>query len=209
MPKRRRPLAVAALLLFALAGCDAFGFGGAQSALTYRLPYADGTMVEVTADADTHEPQGAYDLRAFGGLGLRKYRVVAAQAGVVRYIVDDATNVCCDGDCANNYVWIEHARGEWSKYSHMATGSVTDDAGLAVGDEVEAGTFLGYESDVGRACGVHLHFEVGVPDDPAEPLVDESVGELDGERVVPRFCGVEGGTLYEGDEVEAAGCGVE
>ncbi len=86
---------------------------------------------------------------------------------------------------------------------------MTGDAGLAVGDEVEAGTFLGYESDVGRACGVHLHFEVGVPDDPAEPLVDERVGELDGERVVPRYCGVEGGMLYEGDEVEAGGCGVE
>ncbi len=111
MPKRRRSLSVAVLMLFAIAGCDAFGFGGAQSALTYRLPYADGTEVEVTADADTHEPPGAYDMQAFGGWRLGRYRVVAAQDGIVRIIVDDRTKRCCEGECGNNYVWIEHARG--------------------------------------------------------------------------------------------------
>lgn len=199
-------LAVLAAALCLLGGCDDPAGGAAVSTLRYRLPYADGTKIEVAADARTHDPPTAFDLVAQGGFGFRRHRVVAAQDGVVRIVVDGRSANCCDGECGNNYVWIEHAGGEWSKYSHLATDSVTDDAGLSVGDEVAAGTFLGFESDVGRACGVHLHFEVGVPDDPEAPLADTSIGLLAGEKVVPRFCGVEGGVLSEGDEVVAEGC---
>lgn len=220
-PPRRSPIVVLLLVLvLAASACDGVPFGMGRSANRYRVPYADGTEVEVRADAQTHDPPGAYDLRALEGWGLRRARVVAAADGIVRFIVDGRTRSCdCeDGTCGNNYVWIEHANGEWSKYTHLATGSVTGKAGLAVGDEVAAGTFLGYESDVGDACGVHLHFEVVVPDEPGRPRADPSTGWLEGERVVPRFCGVGGGggdedveggdgVLREGDEVEAGGCG--
>ena len=36
---------------------------------------------------------------------------------------------------SNNYVWIRHANGEWTKYTHFETDSVDDD--LDVGDVVE------------------------------------------------------------------------
>lgn len=61
----------------------------------------------------------------------------------------------------NNYVWIAHPNGEWTKYSHFRTGTVTTDQGWAVGDTVQVGQVLGEEGDVGRASGgTHLHFEV-------------------------------------------------
>lgn len=80
----------------------------------------------------------------------------------------------------NNYVWIEHPNGEWSKYTHLATGSVPGT--LVVGGPVTAGQVLGIEADVGRAtgapscmgppstagCGRHLHHEIAVPTDPTD-----------------------------------------
>lgn len=93
---------------------------------------------------------------------------------------------CCEtdfesngGDCpgagtcaaANNFVWIEHPNGEWTKYTHMLFGSVgqgldnngNPGAGRFVGEFVAAGTSLGIEGDVGYASGPHVHFEVGRP----------------------------------------------
>lgn len=71
----------------------------------------------------------------------------------------------------NNFVWIEHPNGEWTKYTHMLQGSVgqgTDNngnpgAGRFVGEFINAGTDLGIEGDVGFASGPHVHFEVAVP----------------------------------------------
>lgn len=69
----------------------------------------------------------------------------------------------------NNYVWIRHPNGEWSKYTHMATGSVTGAPGnLSVGDTVLVGQPLGLEADIGRAGGRHLHHEVAAPNNPAD-----------------------------------------
>lgn len=64
---------------------------------------------------------------------------------------------------------------EWTKYSHMQTGSVTEEAGLSVGDWVTAGTFVGLEGDIGLATAVHLHWEVNWLD-PDAPLSDPSGG---------------------------------
>ncbi|GMU20668.1 MAG: hypothetical protein AMXMBFR13_07650 [Phycisphaerae bacterium] len=73
---------------------------------------------------------------------------------------------------ANNFVWMEHPNGEWTKYTHMQRGSVgpgpdnngNPGAGRFVGEFVAAGTPLGLEGDVGIASGPHLHFEVAVPE---------------------------------------------
>ena len=77
----------------------------------------------------------------------------------------------------NNYVWIRHPNGEWSKYTHMATGSVTGAPGnLSVGDTVLVGQALGIEADIGRATGRHLHHEVAIPTNPGDdtPFGDSS-----------------------------------
>lgn len=72
----------------------------------------------------------------------------------------------------NNFVWMEHPNGEWTKYTHMQRGSVgtgTDNngnpgAGRVVNQFVNAGAPLGIEGDVGIAGGPHVHFEVAVPE---------------------------------------------
>ena len=66
-------------------------------------------------------------------------------------------------------MWIEHANGEWTNYSHPARGSVSELAKLKVGDWVEAGAFIGVEAAVGCAMLDHVHFEVAVPD-PETPI---------------------------------------
>jgi hypothetical protein len=42
-------------------------------------------------------------------------------------------------DCHNNYVWIAHLNGEWTNYSHLIRGSVTEGAKRKVCDLVKAG----------------------------------------------------------------------
>jgi hypothetical protein len=136
----------------------------------YRIPYADNTTVKVGRDHNTHTPKGRYDMNGQGG---GPYKIVAAADGVIKFIEDGfSKRIKCkdeDGNSIpiseqqNNFVWISHSNGEWTKYTHMAKGSVTGKAKLKVGDTVKAGTYLGDESDVGCAGGVHLHFEVGVP----------------------------------------------
>ncbi len=141
----------------------------------YRIPYVSSTLMSVSRDHFTHtstqgDVTGRYDLVGTGlGTGCTKYKLAAAAKGIVRRVVDNHnTNCGTDGcDDYNNYVWIEHANGEWTKYTHMKQYSASQDAAIAVGDTVCAGTFLGYECDIGFASGQHLHFEVRRPLNPA------------------------------------------
>jgi len=82
-------------------------------------------------------------------------------------------------------VWIEHANGEWTKYTHFETDSVTD-LGWAIGDHIDAGDPLGFEGDVGHATGEHLHFEVAVPDDPSNRVTGG--GFVIGQNRIPLIC---------------------
>jgi murein DD-endopeptidase MepM/ murein hydrolase activator NlpD len=127
------------------------------------------------------------------------YLITAARAGTIRFIVDG--NAEPTGD--NNYVWIEHADGEWSKYTHFQTGSVTG-RGHQAGDFVNAGTILGREGDVGQAGGDHLHFEIAVPDSITSPI--DSGGFIRGLNRVPRICGIPGNAYFRGQTYTAAAC---
>lgn len=158
----------------------------------YRVPYSTGFPITVTNNHFTHDPLGRYDMSGFsnGSSCSSNYPIVAAAEGIIRFIVDD-NNVRppgCDPNCANfnNYVWIEHANGEWSKYSHMKQNSTTVDAGLSEGDQVCAGTFLGYECDVGQATGPHLHFEVRRPNDSTNVQIQAAGGFMtDAVHLIP------------------------
>lgn len=171
----------------------------------YRIPYKTGTRVTVRQDHLTHDPPTRVDLK---GAGSAPRRILAAADGTIRFIVDRFGENRPDGDpCNNNYVWIEHPTGEWTKYSHFVQGSVTEEAGLSVGDRVSAGRFLGFEGNVGCAHSVHLHFEVAVPEDPADPI--DSEGFIRGGNArnrVPWICGVPGATLVKGQTHTAAPC---
>src|SRR5687768_14744070 len=107
----------------------------AQSAGVYRLPYAGGTRVSVFDDDRTHRPLGAVDLVGEPREG-RAHRVVAAAAGVVMAIEDGYERQLSGrpaAECQNNYVWIAHANGEWTLYSHMRRGTTRAKARLKVG----------------------------------------------------------------------------
>jgi len=175
----------------------------------YRLPYADGTAVKVFDDFQTHRPVGREDLYAVRG--KEPFRVVAAADGRIMAIQDsygEQQSGRAAALCHNNYVWIAHANGEWTNYSHIARGSVTGKAGLKVGDRVKAGQYIGDEDAIGCAMLKHVHFEVAVPD--AKTPIDEG-GFLEGneggkrERN-PRFCGVPGEVAKKDAEYVAISC---
>ena len=195
-----------------------------QKSLTYyRIPYADGTNVKVGRDFNTHNPFGRIDMHGKGG---GTHRIVAAADGTIRYIQDSRTKnqwperlFRNTRSCLNNYVWIEHANGEWSKYSHMEFGSTTIKAKLKEGQWVAEGTYLGDEGKVGCASRDHLHFqiyEIGT-----KPEIDSNHGDFDyhvnaeGERVRlgyldhrnPQFLDLAGNifTLKDGETYVAGG----
>jgi hypothetical protein len=173
----------------------------------YRVPYENGTSVGVTNDFIKHKPLGRIDMSGKGGDG--EYKIVAAADGTVRYVVDNFSKTGIDGDkepCTNNYVWIEHATGEWTKYSHMQQNSSTQKAKLKVGQFVKMGTYLGDEGKVGCASGDHLHFEVGVPR-ATNPVTTTGgfLADNDGSKRNrdPRICGIAGGIFKSGESYEA------
>lgn len=191
------------------APCVAFEF----SRGTYRLPYTNGVTINVNQDHLTHNPSKTrYDLAGQSGGGGAPFPIVAAAAGTVMIIVDNNNVTCTTNGCSafNNYVWLRHANGEWSKYTHFLRGSVRTNAGLTVGASVVAGQYLGDEGAVGAATGVHLHFEVGVPDNTntlAQALDIPNGGFLNGPNRIPLFCGVPGGILYRNNQFVAGNCG--
>lgn len=189
-----KPLAGAVSLLLASA---AFAQTITPSAGFYRIPYANGTEVRVSNDHLTHSPVGRIDMS--GRSGSEPYRIVAAADGTIRAIVDNFSARQDSGPgvtCNNNYVWIEHGNGEWTKYSHMRQNSTTQKAGRSVGNRVRAGDYLGDEGQVGCASGPHLHFEVGVPraTDPftvSGGFLNDNAGSA--RNRIPRICGIAGG----------------
>jgi murein DD-endopeptidase MepM/ murein hydrolase activator NlpD len=183
--------------------------GSTASKGFYRLPFADGTRVKVFDDFASHRPVGRIDLYAVDG--AKPYRVVAAAGGRIMAIQDgfsEQHSGRAAKDCHNNYVWIAHANGEWTNYSHVEHGSVSGAAHLRVGDRVRAGQFLGYEAAIGCAMLDHVHFEVAVP---ARPTAIDAGGFLidnDGSKRErnARFCGVPGETVVKGADYIARSC---
>jgi hypothetical protein len=113
----------------------------------------------------------------------------------------------------NNYVWIEHPNGEWSKYTHFATRSASQAPGFwSVGDTVLVGQVLGIESDVGRAGGRHLHHEIAVPNNPNDPTpFSDPTGDgrflggfIQGTNLVPFVCDIGAPNLYVKNAVYTA-----
>lgn len=210
MKRFKRPPAFGLLVILAVGPAVAQRSAPVQSSQSlYRLPYADGTTIEVFDDVATHRPVGRTDLFAVDG--RRPYRVVVAAAGRIMAIQDgysEQQSGRAASECRNNFVWIAHPNGEWTNYSHLAHGSVTGRAGRRVGDWVEAGADLGDEGAVGCAMLDHVHFEVAVPrrDAPIDAggfLNDNS----DGVRLrIPRFCGVAGQRVRKGERYSAVPC---
>lgn len=172
----------------------------AKSKGLYAIPYEPGVTVHVTNDHLTHSPKNRIDMSGTSPAG--PYKIVAAQSGNIKFI-EDSHNV--NGGCENNnYVWIAHSNGEWTKYAHIAQNSATVDAGLRVGDTVTVGQFLGIESDIGCASDDHLHFEVAVPDNLRDPI-DPVGGYIKGTNRIPRICGIPDNIFVAGTSYKVPG----
>ena len=132
---------------------------------------------------------------------------------------NDPENTVPDGTiCSdyNNYVWIEHPNGEYTKYSHLGTGTVSDN-GWSEGDWINAGEVIGLENDPGAAsCGgcepddraYHLHWEVAFADNPGDDLEWGELGGFiqNGSRVPAVVCDVPGNELLAGESYTANPC---
>jgi len=176
----------------------------------YRIPFVDGSVVKVSNDHFNHCPRGRIDM--FGKDGNGTYKVAAAADGWIRAI-EDVNSIQCDckvTNCRNNYVWIEHPNGEWTKYTHMVKNSVTS-LGHKVGDWVTAGTYLGIEGKVGCASGLHEHFEVAqLINGATTPGIIEYGGYINedsAKNVIPVICSITGNVFVENTEYVAGPCG--
>ena len=121
----------------------------------YRVPYSidatAGEYVKVNSQNVLQLGHGGFDLTGRPRIPWDEmgpplgYPLVAVADGWVRRIVDSNTG-CCKGcqDC-NNQLWIEHDRGEFTAYYHIAPGSAT----VSVGDPVQQGDVIAFEGDVG------------------------------------------------------------
>jgi Peptidase family M23 len=179
----------------------------------YRVPYFAGTSVHISNDHYTHSPVGRYDMSGNGNGSScsSNYIIAAAAAGYVRRIEDDhdVHGPDCTSNCSdyNNYVWVEHANGEWTKYSHMKKNSTTVNAGLVVGAFVQAGQLLGYECEIGQASGPHLHFEVRHPNNPSNVQISTLGGFMsDANHRIPVICGQSKNYFEDGDDITSAAC---
>lgn len=175
----------------------------------YRIPYQDNIMVSVTNDHIKHCPRGAIDMS--GNSGNSSYNIVAAASGWIRAISDSHNQQCTchNGDnCDNNYVWMEHPNGEWTKYTHVQYHTASDlhDEG----DWVTVGSVIGVEGTVGCSTGDHCHFEVAVPFAGVDDLYfDTGGGWIDKDsamNLVPLFCNVPGYIMKSGESYFAADC---
>lgn len=82
-------------------------------------------------------------------------RVVIAAPGAVIY---ESRGGGYNDGWGNQYI-VDHGHGIYTTYNHLATGTMQ----LAVGQQVDAGTYVGQMGDTGRTNGeVHLHFEVRI-----------------------------------------------
>jgi hypothetical protein len=106
--------------------------------------------------------------------------VVAAAPGIILYKQDGNFDRNCDGeDLPWNAIFIQHSNGYVTWYGHLKDGSLTE---KFVGEEIEAGEYLGVVGSSGISLQPHLHFEVHDENDniidpylgPCNPTADES-----------------------------------
>ena len=86
----------------------------------------------------------------------------AVAAGEVTQVTDDAWGL-------GKWVVISHTVGDQSfqsLYAHM----IRDSTGVRVGQQVQAGDYIGRVGNSGTSTGAHLHFEILVDGTPVDPF---------------------------------------
>jgi murein DD-endopeptidase MepM/ murein hydrolase activator NlpD len=86
--------------------------------------------------------------------------VLAADQGLVTFVKDDSYvgGPSIEYWLDSNFIVIQHAKGEYSRYDHLAHKS----AMVRVGQSVKAGQVIGRVGTTGFTYTPHLHFQVFV-----------------------------------------------
>ncbi len=133
---------------------QAMMLGGAY-ALGWPLP----ETVRITSPFGVREHPilGGYRLHAGVDLGVAPGAAVhAVAAGVVRRASSDGVN--------GRIVILDHGRGVTTMYCHNETLLVRD------GQRVERGQVIALSGNTGRTTGPHLHYQLDLAGQPADPL---------------------------------------
>ena len=89
--------------------------------------------------------------------GYQLDNIVAHSDGVVVQVIDNCNaNTPNNSNNPGNMVKIDHNNGNFTRYLHLAYGTVK----VKVGDKVKKGQVIGYMGNTGYSFGGHLHFEV-------------------------------------------------
>ena len=104
--------------------------------------------------------------------GYQLDNIVAHSDGKVIQVIKNC-NINTNGENGNsldvnnpgNMIKLDHGNGYYTRYLHLAYGSVS----VNVGDEVKKGKILGYMGNTGYSFGGHLHFEVWKNNERIDP----------------------------------------
>ena len=103
-----------------------------------------------------------YGIDITGSGQVNVHNVIATKDGIVYKVNTNCNdngyygNSC--GGQLGNYVYIKHSDGSFSKYGHMAAGSIT----VTVGEAVKQGQAIGKVGNSGSSTGAHLHFQLEI-----------------------------------------------
>ena len=79
---------------------------------------------------------------------------------------DGTVTISKYSDSAGEYVQIDHGNKVYTRYLHMKKGSRK----VKVGAKVKKGTVLGYMGSTGNSTGAHLHFDININGEYADPI---------------------------------------
>lgn len=132
---------------------------GMESQLLSRIPSIWPTQGNLTDRfGGRRNPLGGSSYEFHSGLDI------SAPTGTPVYAAGSGTVTTAGGQ--NGYgllIEIDHGNGVTTRYAHLSR------IGVAIGQEIERGAFIGRVGSTGRSTGPHLHYEVRMNDNPVNP----------------------------------------
>lgn len=132
-----------------------------STGFVYQLPFEAGkayTLIQGNNGSFSHSNKAALDF-----MMPENTTVCAARAGIVAQVKQDSNDGCPTSDCKEqgNYIIIYHEDGSYATYVHLRqNGSLVN-----IGQQVTAGTPIGYSGNTGWSSSPHLHFDVAIPNE--------------------------------------------